>query len=1267
MDEKRASGEKYLLSEVLSLYSGRSRSSKNLADIIGVEDSADPSYQALKTEMDRVNTLDAKTLFAELQEKNRGGERISEYGFNAEVYRSLLLCTMVADFLQETQSAELCAYKLAVMFGDAKSALTYLKASQETVHDACLFSMPEEDGWDIRAWQLFCKNYLIDDAVRNGFALPNAKKINLRELSPEIKLKFKDVKEGDSPRNSKLSALDSDAGKKLLEGIAEIERLQGRYSRWAEDPVAAEIFSKCQSNGNYISENCFNTYLDDIKPELEKNKGSDEIIPPVFIDGNQLGCEGYYVIKLSHGDPKGAVLGYLTACCQSVGREGEACAIYGMMKENSGFYVICKGKIPKDREKTNTTQGIPLKDIVAQTWAWRSKRGDAVSDVLVFDSLEYQPAIPQATLTKLTVALAKECLGKKGIRHVNIGRGGKTPSNLKYKSINDPESLEEYYGYRDSRQQDSLCSDSDSLYADLILGIDKDADIQAKIQSGMTLLDIAIEYGQVEIVKRLLNAGVSVDSMTPILFACANGHLDILILLFEKKHYEDISSDQLTFLLQVACVEGHADVAQLLFQRGATIAFEQDEDFKDELRILYEKGSAGMSQLLFGNDEPPDFGREDGEDKSLLQVVCENGHTEVAKLLLERGETIDFEKKDKRGRALLYVVCENGHAEVAKLLFECGATLNLKDKKDIKELLQRICEKGHAEVAKLLFEKDPYKDMFIKKQEFLLSMAGENGHVEMVKLFLERGVNINAKLKNGKTLLHMACENKHIGLVRFLLAQGANINLLDDDWNTPLHLACKTGDNEIVKLLIQRRADLFVFNKDQYTPMGILFNKMDKQMSELELEQFFKRVIEDQEANPGDPLEVFLSKQLDHIENNETLKSPMHLACEEGDMKAVQSWLKAGGNVNTRFEEGKTPLRVAYENGHVELMRLLLEKGAEPTVSYEVWDRVSRMLGRRVEWHFEEMPLLKVEFNKAKEMRIEIVKLLLEKHVVRDRYEIIQFLRDAFFARRLDIAAMLLEKYPDELKQVIASSTLINEVFRHDYVDGVAWLLENGAQINDKHKTYPLYEMQDLSDDYRMTLLEEAFEKENAEAIALFVKHGASVNVSDQEGNTPLHYVCGMGNVDLVKLMLEKGANVNAVNTEGVTPLHAACGEGHVDVVVALLKAGAKIDLADKDNETALDWARENQYSGIVKLLEAFAEIKNIADPEKRNKLLASFEKTLHEVGSSENVQKQMSDEKTILPSVAASSKSSFLVEKPQQDVASPSAEGVPLGGIRRR
>ena len=87
-------------------------------------------------------------------------------------------------------------------------------------------------------------------------------------------------------------------------------------------------------------------------------------------------------------------------------------------------------------------------------------------------------------------------------------------------------------------------------------------------------------------------------------------------------------------------------------------------------------------------------------------------------------------------------------------------------------------------------------------------------------------------------------------------------------------------------------------------------------------------------------------------------------------------------------------------------------------------------------------------------------------------------------------------------------------------------------------------------------------------------------------------YVLDTGSTDnTVKLLLENGAEVNATdNIENFTPLMYAAAEGNVEVVKILLENDADISMVDKDGDDAETFARQNNHSEIVEILQNSAK-----------------------------------------------------------------------------
>ena len=88
---------------------------------------------------------------------------------------------------------------------------------------------------------------------------------------------------------------------------------------------------------------------------------------------------------------------------------------------------------------------------------------------------------------------------------------------------------------------------------------------------------------------------------------------------------------------------------------------------------------------------------------------------------------------------------------------------------------------------------------------------------------------------------------------------------------------------------------------------------------------------------------------------------------------------------------------------------------------------------------------------------------------------------------------------------------------------------------------------------------------------------GASTNVRDENGWTPLHEAARWGTAEAVTTLLEAGADPNARSELGSTPLSLAGLGGSAGAVTALLEAGADPNVRDADGKLPFDYAGDNE------------------------------------------------------------------------------------------
>ena len=250
---------------------------------------------------------------------------------------------------------------------------------------------------------------------------------------------------------------------------------------------------------------------------------------------------------------------------------------------------------------------------------------------------------------------------------------------------------------------------------------------------------------------------------------------------------------------------------------------------------------------------------------------------------------------------------------------------------------------------------------------------------------------------------------------------------------------------------------------------------------------------------------------------------------------------------------GMTPLQWAARQGHADVVRLLLEKGANVNA-------------QRLQGHGE-TPL----YQAASNGHADVVGLLLQKGANVNALGSAP-LYGAASNGHADVARLLLQKGANVNAQDQGGGAPLYGAASNGNADVVRLLLEKGANVNAQRQD-------------GWTPLHEAALWGHAEIVSLLLEKGANVNSQRQDGGTPLHTAAWRGHADVVRLLLEKGENVNAQDQDGRTPLHKAARYGRADVVRLLLEKGAKVNAQEKDGGTPLHWAALEGHADVVRLL----------------------------------------------------------------------------------
>ena len=242
-----------------------------------------------------------------------------------------------------------------------------------------------------------------------------------------------------------------------------------------------------------------------------------------------------------------------------------------------------------------------------------------------------------------------------------------------------------------------------------------------------------------------------------------------------------------------------------------------------------------------------------------------------------------------------------------------------------------------------------------------------HGHLKSAKILVENGADMHIKDKNDQSIIHLAASiNMHKVIEKIL--KGKEIEndpnkkpKLDDNdqfENTPLHLACSKGNQESVKVLIALGAAIENKNEDEMTPFLLAAENGHADVVEWLLDKFEtnKHLLNDTDEGENSALhlaasrnlsktvEVLLNHKADFRKRNMKGQTPLDCAAANGSYKCALKILDAGAEIDSIEQKRNghlTPLQLTAKEGHANVTKLLLERGAK--VTSRTWDEKSAL------------------------------------------------------------------------------------------------------------------------------------------------------------------------------------------------------------------------------------------------------------------------------------------------------------------------------------
>jgi ankyrin repeat protein len=220
-----------------------------------------------------------------------------------------------------------------------------------------------------------------------------------------------------------------------------------------------------------------------------------------------------------------------------------------------------------------------------------------------------------------------------------------------------------------------------------------------------------------------------------------------------------------------------------------------------------------------------------------------------------------------------------------------------------------------------------------------LLVASQEGRLEIVKCLVgEYGADVGQAGYSGAFPLMMAAKNRHLGVLRYLVEHGADVNQATCIGHTCLFAACYAGYLDVVQCLLEDLgADVNQATKAGHTPAhtAAIFGHTDVLRCLVKsgakgLETLLFGVIEGMTFPRFYVEELFNGGELSSFCNEYTRCTSGELQRKPGDSTSdmVRCLIQISADVNQASERGDTALRVAAKRGKFDILRLLVEFGA---------------------------------------------------------------------------------------------------------------------------------------------------------------------------------------------------------------------------------------------------------------------------------------------------------------------------------------------------
>lgn len=348
---------------------------------------------------------------------------------------------------------------------------------------------------------------------------------------------------------------------------------------------------------------------------------------------------------------------------------------------------------------------------------------------------------------------------------------------------------------------------------------------------------------------------------------------------------------------------------------------------------------------------------------NLIDAVKAGDATAVRGFLKQRA---NVNASEADGMTALHWAVRSNDMDTVQLLLRSGANAKAANRYGITPLTLAATN-GNAVMIETLIKAGADPNGALPEGETVLMTAARSGNPDAVKAFVAHGANVNAREQwQDQTALMFAAAENNAAAVKVLLDAGADTNVRSKVWNFPeykyetngmavfqlprggwtaLMFAARQNALEAAAVLADSKADLNAKDPDGTTALQLAILNVHYDLAAMLLRKGADANVQDNSGMTA----LYAAVDMRSPAGMMTRPNPK-LTAEIDASEMVKILLTNGANPNTRLSkpiigrhnnligdtslgDGTTPLLRAVKTNDLAVMRLLLENGADATVT----------------------------------------------------------------------------------------------------------------------------------------------------------------------------------------------------------------------------------------------------------------------------------------------------------------------------------------------